>query len=83
MRRHLTPRALERAQWFADLKTALTEAEKLLAILERDGGFPTETKRLRQRIEAIQTELALLNRVVLGEGRIVSNEWPVAKAGNH
>ena len=78
MHRHLTPRALERAQWFADLNAALAEAEKLLAMLQRDGNFPSETVRLRQRIETLRTEVAQLNRVMLGEGRIVSRDWPAA-----
>jgi hypothetical protein len=81
MHRHLTPRALERAQWFADLSTALAEAEKVLALLECAGNFPAETIRLRNRIEAIRTELAQLNRVILGEGRVVGRDWPAAKAG--
>ncbi len=80
MRQHVTPRSLERAQWFSDLTTALIEAEKLLMILEADGGFPAETARLRQRVEAVRSELGLLNRVVVTEGRIVSSVWPSAEA---
>ena len=80
MHRHLTPRSLERAQWFADLTNALGEADTLLAILERDGSFPAEAARLRLRIEAIRLELSLLNRVASGEGRIVTGDWPAAKA---
>lgn len=80
MHRHLTPRALKRAQWFSDLTLALVEAEKLLAILELDGGFPAETVRLRVRVQAVRSELALLNRVALGEGRIVGPAWPAARA---
>ena len=78
MRRHLTPRALKRAQWFKDLTTALAEAEKLLAILEADGGFPAETARLRARVQNVRAELELLNRVMLGEGRVVGKSWPEA-----
>lgn len=76
MHRHLSPRAIERAIWFADITTALGEAEKLLALLERDGGHPEETGRLRQRIQIVRSELNLLNRVILGEGRIVQGSWP-------
>lgn len=76
MQRHLTPRALERAQWFRDLAIALSEAETLLSILESDGSFPAETARLRLRVRAVRAELALLNRVVKGEGRVVSSSWP-------
>lgn len=80
MRQHLTRRALERAQWFSDLTKALTEAEKLLMLMEADGGFPAEAARLRQRIETVRTELGLLNRAIPTEGRIVGGEWPSAKA---
>lgn len=76
MHRHLTPRSLKRAQWFKDLTTALAEAEKLLAILEADGGFPVETARLRIRVQNVRSELELLNRVMLGEGRVVGKSWP-------
>ena len=73
MQRHLTPRTLGRAQWFSDLLTALGEAERLLALLEADGGFPDEASRLKRRIQVVTSELELLNRAVLGEGRIVSS----------
>lgn len=76
MHRHLTPRALKRAQWFKDLTTALADAEKLLAILEADGGFPVETVRLRIRVQNVRSELELLNRVMLGEERVVGKCWP-------
>jgi len=76
MHRNLTPRTLQRAQWFNDLNDALVEAEKLLAMLDSGSGFPTETEQLRARIQAVQSELALLNRVALGEGRVVGTSWP-------
>ena len=76
MQRHLSPRAIERAIWFADITAALGEAEKLLALLERDGGYPEETGQLRQRIQIVRSELNLLNRVILSEGRIVPGSWP-------
>jgi hypothetical protein len=81
MQQHLTRRALERAQWFSDLTRALTEAEKLLKLMEADGGFPLETARLRQRVETVRIELDLLNRAIPTQGRIVNGEWPSAKAG--
>lgn len=76
MQRHLTPRALGRAQWFSDLLTALGEAERLLALLNADGGYPDEAIRLKRRIEVVTSELELLNRVARGEGRVVSSSWP-------
>jgi hypothetical protein len=76
MHRHLTPRTLQRAQWFSDLTHALAEAEKLLTMLEADGGFPAETARLRLRVQTVQSEIELLNRVALGEGRVVGGSWP-------
>ena len=82
MHRHLTPRALQRAQWFKDLTIALAEAEKLVAILEADGGFPAELARLRMRIQKLRSELELLNRVMVGEGRVVGPSWPAAKSGS-
>ena len=76
MHRRLTPRSLSRAQWFSDLLAALTDAERLLALLDADGGFPSETDRLRRRIQLVRSELALLNRVAEGEGRVVGAHWP-------
>ena len=81
MHRHLTPRSLERAEWYSNLTSALGEADKLLQLLERDKSFAAETGRLRLRIEALRAEVAQLNRVVSGEGRIVTSDWPAAKAG--
>ena len=76
MQRRLTPRSLGRAQWFSDLLVALNEAERLLVLLEASGGFPDETVRLRRRIQALSSELELLDRVARGEGRVVSSSWP-------
>lgn len=76
MKRHLTPRALKRAQWIKDLASALGEAEKLLAILETSGGLPVETKRLRDRVQAVRTEVDMLNRVMIGGDRVVGQSWP-------
>ena len=78
MLRRLTPRSLERAQWYSDLIIALGEAEKLLVILEHDGGFPAETSKLRKRIETLRVEVTQLNRIILGEGRILPGDWPAA-----
>ena len=76
MQRRITPRSLGRAQWFSDLLAALNEAERLLALLEAGGGFPDETIRLKRRIQAVSSELELLDRVARGEGRVVSSCWP-------
>lgn len=76
MHRHHTPRALQRSKWFKELTATLTEAEKLLSMLEADGGFPVETVRLRLRVQAARSELELLNRVALGEERVVGKGWP-------
>jgi hypothetical protein len=80
-----TPSSLKRAQWLTDLTTALVEAEMLLMMLESDDGFAGEAAPLRLRVEAVRSELDLLNRVISGEGRIVSSTWPnpgTALAGN-
>jgi hypothetical protein len=77
MQRRITPRSLARAQWFSDLLVALNEAERLLALLEMDGGFPDETIKLRRRIQCLSSELELLDRIARGEGRVVSSCWPV------
>lgn len=76
MQPHLTPRALGRTQWYSDLLTALGEAERLLALLEADGGFPEEAIGLKRRIQVVTSELELLNRDARGEGRVVSSSWP-------
>jgi hypothetical protein len=76
MQRRITPRSLSRAQWFSDLLVALNEAERLLVLLEASGGYPDETLRLRRRIQALSSELELLDRVARGEGRVVSSSWP-------
>lgn len=76
MQKHLTPRALGRAQWFSDLFVALNEAERLLDLLEADGGFPEEAIRLKDRIQLASSELALLDRVARGEGRVIGGCWP-------
>lgn len=82
MHRKLSPRALKRAQWISDLASALVEAEKLLMMMEAGGGFPQETARLRLRVEAARTELALLDRASLCGRRVVGGEWPSTIAGH-
>ena len=77
MYRHLTPRALVRAQWLSDLNRALEDADLLLNMLASDGGFPDETAKLRLRVQTVRSEIELLNRVVAGEGRVVGRIWPV------
>lgn len=76
MQRRLTPRALQRAQWYSDLTAALGEADKLLWLLDRDAAFPAETSSLRRRIQALRSELALLDRVASGKDRILGPVWP-------
>jgi DNA-binding GntR family transcriptional regulator len=76
MQQKLTPRTLQRAQWFRDLTDPLVDAEKLLEMFEADGGLSTETAQLRIRIQNVQSELAQLNRVAAGEGRVLSKCWP-------
>jgi uncharacterized membrane protein YfbV (UPF0208 family) len=76
MQRRITPRSLGRAQWFSDLLVALTEAERLLVLLESDRGFQQESDSLRRRIQSLSAELELLDRVARGEGRVVGSCWP-------
>ena len=64
-------RSPERPQWHFDLTAALDEAEMLLLLLEAYDGFADEACRLRQRIRALESELTLLNRDILGENRII------------
>ena len=76
MQRRITPRSLDRAQWFSDLLVALNEAESLLVLLEESRGFPEATAKLRQRIQTLSAELEQLDRVARGEGRVISSTWP-------
>jgi hypothetical protein len=76
MQRRITPRSLGRAQWFSDLFVALNEAERLLDLLDADGGFPDETNGLRRRIQLVSSELEQLDRVARGEGRVLGSCWP-------
>ncbi|HVF36604.1 MAG TPA: hypothetical protein VNA29_01520 [Sphingomicrobium sp.] len=81
MYRHLTARALQRARWQNDLLTALQHAERLLALLEADPQFVQDAARLRQRIGVVRGELALLNRIMEGEERVIGPTWPAAETG--
>ncbi|HET9428285.1 MAG TPA: hypothetical protein VFO69_07995 [Allosphingosinicella sp.] len=76
MQRRITPRSSGRAQWFSALIVALNEAERLLSLLETDGGFPNEAVRLRRRIQLVSSELESLDRIARGEERVVSSCWP-------
>ena len=76
MNRHLTSRAVVRARWLAELSAALDEGERVLSQLIAEGVNPADTERLRLRLIELRTELKLLNRVSLTEGRIVGSAWP-------
>lgn len=76
MKRHVSPRAIDRARWFSELSTALDEGERLLAELIAERISPADTERLRLRLIELRQELLRLNRVSLAEGRIVSSAWP-------
>ena len=68
-------RSLDRARWYGDLTAALREAERLLLLVEADGGFPAESVRLRLRVAAVRSELELLNRLVQSQDRILGIPW--------
>lgn len=76
MHKNVTPSSLKRAQWITDLIDALADAEMLLVMLEEGGEFAGESALLRLRIQTVRSEVDLLNRVMLGEGRVVSSTWP-------
>ena len=68
-------RSLDRARWYGDLTAALREAERLLLLVEADGGFSAESVRLRLRVAAVRSELELLNRLVQSQDRILGIPW--------
>ena len=68
-------RSLDRARWYGDLTAALREAERLLLLVEADGGFSAESVRLRLRVAAVRSELELLNRLVQSQDRILGILW--------
>ncbi|HEU0311151.1 MAG TPA: hypothetical protein VFR36_08045 [Sphingomicrobium sp.] len=81
MNRIIDPRTLNRARWFADLTTALVEADRLLSLLETQGIYPVEMVRLRQNVRAVRSELELLNQVVRIGKRVIEAPWPDVAAG--
>lgn len=76
MKRHLTPRAVNRARWFADLSAALDDGERVLAELVAAGVSPAETERLRIRLVELRAELGGLNKVDFDQDRIIGTGWP-------
>ena len=76
MNRHLRPRALVRANWFAELSSALDDGERLLNDLIAEGVSPIETHRLRSRLIELRAELERLNHVKLAGQRVVGPGWP-------
>jgi len=76
MRRHLTPRAVNRARWFAQLSAALDESDAILAELVAARFGADETERLRQQLRALRAELERLNRVDLKQARVMGRSWP-------
>ena len=76
MKRHLTPWAVDRARWFAELSAALDDGERLLIQLAAEGADPGETEPLRLRLAALRREIGRLNKVDLAVDRIVGTSWP-------
>ena len=76
MKRHLTPRAVNRARWFADLSAALDDGERVLAELVAAGVSSAETERLRLWLIDLRAELGRLNKVDLDQDRIIGTGWP-------
>jgi len=76
MKRHASPRAIVRANWFSELTLALDEGERLLAELIAERVSEADTERLRLRLIELRTELYRINRVGLDEDRILGSCWP-------
>jgi len=76
MKRHVSPRAIDRARWFSELSTALDEGERLLAELIAEQVNPADSERLRLRLIELRQELMRLNRVGLTGDRVVGSIWP-------
>jgi len=76
MKRHISPRAIDRTRWFSELTTALDEGERLLAELIAERVSPTDTERLRRRLIELRQELLRLNQVSLVEDRVIGSVWP-------
>jgi hypothetical protein len=79
MCRQFYARSLERARWIAELSSALTEAEQLLAQLEFGHVRCAETIRLAFHIRLLQSELDGMNRVAPAEDRVVGEPWQSIK----
>ena len=76
MKRHLTPRAVNRSRWFGELSAAIDEGERVLAELIAARICPADTERLRLRLIELRAELVRLNRVSLTRKRVVGSSWP-------
>lgn len=77
MNRHPTSRAIARAQWLAELATALDEAERLLAQLITEGVRPFDSELLRLRLVELRKEIRRPGRIGQAGGRIIGSSWPV------
>jgi hypothetical protein len=76
MKRHVTPRAVNRARWFAELSAALDEGGRVLAELVAAGVSHAETEGLRLRLIELRSELGRLNKVDFDQDRIIGTGWP-------
>jgi hypothetical protein len=76
MKRHITPRAVSRANWFTELSAALEDGEHILAQLIAAKISPADTERLRLRLIELRAELDRINRVSLTGERVVGSAWP-------
>lgn len=76
MKRSPIPRAIDRANWFAELSAAIDDGERVLAQLIAAKISPTDTERLRLRLIALRAELERLNRVRMIGDRVVGSSWP-------
>jgi len=76
MKRHVSPRAIDRARWFSELSIALDDGERLLGELIAERVSPADTERLRLRLIDLRQELLRINRVGLTGDRVVGSAWP-------
>jgi hypothetical protein len=76
MNRYPISRAISRAQWLAELATALDEAERLLAQLIAEGVRPFDSELLRLRLVELRAELRRPGRIGQTGGRIIGSAWP-------
>ena len=63
-----------RPDWITDLSVALTDAERLLSLLEADGRYPTETIQLRRRVETVRSEMELLVPMARSGERVIRTD---------